>query len=676
MAQKGADIPLVCSLAFSFQLPAVGLGSSSKSLAGWPAASPSILGEGELETTYAQLIEEHKRRLHENPVKTVEQVIRNHLSVMNGYLTFCGKTPAHRIGREFTLDFIKQSKTFVVLTVAGNRQSAADKLSILRSWHKTLNYLTATRRLADVGGTTLFHKALRVAIASKGESLDEIARAIAATPRTLPTWMNGGMPIKKEIPTVRRLEAYLGLERDDLVSKLEYPGKTVDAGCLAPADSYVERLKAYVKVPFYLTEKDISPSLEAEWFDLMSYKTAVHPQSMRRSPHGVWRVLPDSQATGEYRKDRFCHPAEGEVCVTAAKIFLTVRSYLGFLAKDRTNMTGTSGLELPLAHIQTIAVFLIPEFLNAYFEFMKARAGNIVHTGHSTVAGAIRCLAREETGYLRQRPEMYQRIERFAKGRSWDELCDETCSLCDSWKQLSKGKKSRDPKAPISDLMSLDDPLEPLKQAIRKLDMAAAACAPGSAIQACQKRNALLLAMMISNPLRARTMTIAKYVAKGSSSLLPTNLYQTQKGEWRLRFYKGDFKNDGSKQDDYDAPLPSALSARIEEYLDIYRPILVCRDPTCPWLFPTQVARQLGGVGELIARIARSYIPEVSRLGAHALRHIVATDFLRKNPGQYVVIAELLHDRLETVLKHYTHEKLESAFKAHETHLKGFFSGI
>ncbi|MNR67133.1 hypothetical protein D3C85_1909720 [compost metagenome] len=58
----------------------------------------------------------------------------------------------------------------------------------------------------------------------------------------------------------------------------------------------------------------------------------------------------------------------------------------------------------------------------------------------------------------------------------------------------------------------------------------------------------------------------------------------------------------------------------------------------------------------------------------HAVRHIVATDFLNRNPGHYTVVAALLHDKLETVLKHYAHRKSESAFNLHEEHMRSFFA--
>lgn len=39
-----------------------------------------------------------------------------------------------------------------------------------------------------------------------------------------------------------------------------------------------------------------------------------------------------------------------------------------------------------------------------------------------------------------------------------------------------------------------------------------------------------------------------------------------------------------------------------------------------------------------------------------------------------MVVAALLHDKLETLLKHYAHRKSESAFNRNEEHMKPFFA--
>lgn len=349
---------------------------------------------------------------------------------------------------------------------------------------------------------------------------------------------------------------------------------------------------------------------------------------------------------------------------------------MGFLTKAAQGGTANAGLGLPLDQVQTLAIFAIPEFVNAYFEFMKARSGGLVHNGQANVAGAIIALTREEEGYLWQQPEFFQKISQFANGRTWYEMCAETKAVCQSWHRSSVGKKSRDPKVPLGELLKMKDPLAPLKGAIQKLDAAAAACPPGASYQAGYKRDALLFAIMIANPLRMRTLSITKYVPAETDSGEVSNLYRTEDGDWHLRFYAGDFKNDGSKPEDYDAPLPRALTERIEKYVDTYLPVLIRNKPDSPWLFPTIHGDQFGDLGEVVSRTAKSFIPEVIRLRPHAIRHIVATDFLRRNPGQYKFVADLLHDTLETVLRNYAHGQTESAFRAHEKNLGDFFDGI
>ena len=167
-----------------------------------------------------------------------------------------------------------------------------------------------------------------------------------------------------------------------------------------------------------------------------------------------------------------------------------------------------------------------------------------------------------------------------------------------------------------------------------------------------------------------------KYIDPGQTSEYMSNLYQAEDGQWWLRFEKGDFKNDESKVEDYNSPITRDLSHRIENYLHVYRPILIRDKTDAPWVFPNRLGNQIGDIGAVISRIGRNFIPDVRRLRPHALRHIVATDFLRRNPGKYTLVAGLLHDTLETVLRTYAHGKTESAFRAHEEHMKGFFEGI
>ncbi len=629
-----------------------------------------------MQITYQQLIEAHEQRLTlEKGTPPSPQVLRNHSSVLNSFLMFIGKSLAHRIGCEFTFEFSKKAREFSDLVAERNRKTAADKLSILRSWERSVKSLSSAAKLKSVSGISTLHKELRIAVATSGQSVAEIAAAIKASPATLSLWMEGEAPTNNALPTLHRLEAHLGLERGYLTAKLE-PLNKPRAKPQMEDDAYIKRHKQNLQDLYYLPFSDIQEGLRQEWIALRSYKTAVYPIGINRADGAVWRMLPLEQCTHEVVSNPLCHSSATEGSSTALKVLKLFCGYVGFLSKEKTRETRTSGMGLPPEQAQTLAMLAVPEFLSAYFEFMKARAGNITHSGHAANAGTIASLLSKSHGYLRQQPGFIEKVLPFANGRSWEKLCDEAHLVCQAWKKAGKNRHSRDPKLPLRHILSLERPLAPISAAIRRLDEAAANRAPGGPIQATLKRDALLLALFISNPLRVRTMTIAKYIPPSVTSPLVSNLYQADSGSWHLRFYKGDFKNDGSKIGDYDAPLPEKVSARIEEYVDLYRPILVRKNPEAPWLFVTYGGEQLRELGAHISYLAKRYIPEVPRMGAHALRHLVATDYLARNPDCYAALAQLLHDELPTVLQNYAHKKLENAFKSHAASLNDFFDGI
>lgn len=640
-------------------------------------ASPPAPGEIDPSMTYLELLEKHIARLTDERGALSDQVRRNHQSTLNGYLKFVGKTMSSAVGKELTTDFQGRATAFIEPISTISRKTAADKLSILRAWRKTAETTTERVKLRSAAGPSLFHKALRTAMELKGEPIRVVAKAIKSGPQTLRSWMAGAYPFLLGLPTLRRLESYLGLERGYLESKLEYPRRCINVGATKQRDKYAERLKANVADQYTILARELKSSFVEEWRTFLQYKTAEYPTGIKRSDGGKWRALPMEQALWTLRKEPLVHPTPSSVCASAARALDHSRAYFGFLCKEPNSNIAASGLGLPRDEVQSLAMFAIPEFVNAHLEFMKARSGGLVHNGHAVSCGFICSLLDRRFGYLRQQPAFLAKISPYAKGRSWEELCNETYNLCSAWGKAGKGKKSRDPKLPLTNILKLDDSLEPLKRAIQKLDEASAMRAPGGSVQATYKRDALLLALAISNPLRLRTLTIIKYVCQGGdNSDYLTNLYKAEDGRWRLRFFAGDMKNDGGKPEDYDAALPRKLSERLEEYLEVYRPVLILRNPDCPWLFPSLLGDQLKKADEIFRGIAKNYIPEVTRLGPHAVRHIVASDFLKKNPGKFVALAGLLHDALATVLKNYAHGQLENAFNAHEEHLESFFDGI
>jgi integrase len=224
---------------------------------------------------------------------------------------------------------------------------------------------------------------------------------------------------------------------------------------------------------------------------------------------------------------------------------------------------------------------------------------------------------------------------------------------------------SRKPNEPIQQLLNLSEPLAPVVRAVARIDQLAAESAPGSVDEALHKRDALLLSMLMANPLRARNFHLMSWSEDGNGSL-----YRRENGQWRLRFVADDFKNmTHAAQTDYDAPLPAALNERIEEYLVEFRPRLTKDTPNCKVLFPTQKGKIWATLGQHFQKLTSRHIPETPGFGPHAVRHLVATDWLRKHPNDFLTAAMLLHDKLETVLRNYAHLRQDDAFTRFEAHL-------
>jgi hypothetical protein len=269
------------------------------------------------------------------------------------------------------------------------------------------------------------------------------------------------------------------------------------------------------------------------------------------------------------------------------------------------------------------------------------------------------------TGYLTQQPELAKRLPAAYVTTGWVDMCKATHAICATWKQDAQGL-SRDPKEPIQRLLDLSEPLSPILRAIQYLDMAAASAPSGSRQEALHKRDALLLSMLLSNPLRNRNYVLLTWKADNTGAL-----YCRQNGQWRIRFGAGDFKNDRTAlQKDYDAPLPRALEGRITDYLAEYRPRLLRCAPDATWVFPACTGTKWIDLSRHVSKLTKRLIQETPGFGTHAFRHLVPTDYLRKHPNDFLTVAILLHDTLETVLKVYAHLRQDESFGKYEDHVQ------
>ena len=82
-----------------------------------------------------------------------------------------------------------------------------------------------------------------------------------------------------------------------------------------------------------------------------------------------------------------------------------------------------------------------------------------------------------------------------------------------------------------------------------------------------------------------------------------------------------------------------------------------------------------GGMNSHVAKLTKRLIPETLGFGPHAIRHLVATDWLRKYSNDYITVACLLNDKLETVINNYAHLKQDDSFERYESYMLTLING-
>jgi integrase len=68
-------------------------------------------------------------------------------------------------------------------------------------------------------------------------------------------------------------------------------------------------------------------------------------------------------------------------------------------------------------------------------------------------------------------------------------------------------------------------------------------------------------------------------------------------------------------------------------------------------------------LGRVYRLITQKYLVGTSGFGPHAVRHLVASAWLKHQPRDYVTVASILHDKLETVLNEYAHIDVNDGLK-------------
>ncbi|MFS2135763.1 site-specific integrase [Duganella sp. Dugasp56] len=607
---------------------------------------------------YSDLIEKIKSHVGfdtEDNFSALQQ-FRNYLSALNGYLAFCGKTVDANVGFELSTKFDERLPKYLASLEVAPR-TRADRATQLRAIQRIYQQGVAQRPRQQVQGTGLatFTDQLRRLVAAVNVAPKTLAKQNGVDPNTLRRWLAGAKPRPDTFPALRRLESRFGLERDTFVQLIEKETNSALVTSVAPAWRLTLAARTQSKIGF--SEKELSATFLQEWRGLVEYKVAaIH--SLERQGKGHWRQIPMSMSMA--LSDL---AAKGNMRCPSADMFITkFRQFLGVILRLAPEMGGLSWTNAPE---QSLAFCAYPKALECYLQWMTDQSGGIRHKGQSVFASFVASLLRPQTGYLWQQPAQFRcklpEEIRPQTDDAWQRMCEKTHNFLRAYIRSSTGT-SRSPEEPIANLLALPEPFKPVRQAIERIQQEAAASLPGGINQARHKRNALLLALLLSNPLRVRSLASLTWLPNGQGSLRGSSITG-----WRIVLLPVQLKNGGSQKRTYSVKVADWVKPLLDEYMEEYRDTLLEGKNSQYLLVGDKKGGIWLGLSSTVLKLTRRYIPGSPGFGPHAFRHLVATTWLRQNPGDFLTVAELLNDSLATVLANYAHLRMEDSFARYES---------
>lgn len=207
-------------------------------------------------------------------------------------------------------------------------------------------------------------------------------------------------------------------------------------------------------------------------------------------------------------------------------------------------------------------------------------------------------------------------------------------------RQACKPKQLRDNRAVRNTLTTIDEVGATEKPAVA--DLAGTTVRFAQIRLALRAQRSLILRLLVRRPLRSRNIREMK---------LDRNLLK-ENGQWWIEF-QGDELKVGEihgRLNIYRQPFPPELVPQLEEFLTVWRPLL-------PGKHRHEIFTTKGGLvfaedtlNTEVKKVIYAYTERATNI--HQLRHIWATEFILVTQD-FITAAEMLGDRVETVLQHY-----------------------
>jgi integrase len=628
--------------------------------------------------TFQQLIELQTQRITrgDGPASSAFPNLKSALSAFLQERNISFESP---VGSVFRASYYIHLRGHVKTLQENNRtrEYISNRRSLLAQWRKCIidfdKYTAIEAKRAHP-----FQQAI-MDIVAQAPSQRGLARKSGIPLATLKRWLAGAFPNGQSFRQVAKLEMFLGLEPGALGDLL--PAQ-IRPSARTPTDSrptlaYRERIKVTSKDLYAL--KRPNDKLRREWQHFVQYKvsevTAFNDSdddsfddevSLKRSTNGRWSATSSAVAVPT-EANWFCF-YKGKYVATAGIRWSKVSQFIGWLMLAES----AGGKGMAAEDAQTLANLARRSLVKEYLDWRIARTDGLVHGGIVDFLQFVSSLCNPRTGYLTQSGREVGGVQDEAQEAQWRKRCavafDSARKMRD---ELSNSVVvSRDPFEPIQHVLAMPNPLDAIADMVARLSLHKPVV--GGTREAVWARDKLFIKLMASNPLRDKNIRMLTYRPDNKG-----HLRQDERGGWSIFVPRTELKNfhGAARERDYQMSVRPEVWPDIADYLTHYRPRLI--KAATDRLFLSEESGGPfceGGLRKRFEFLTRRYLYGCPGVGPHAMRHIVATAILKASPNDWAAAAWALHDREETVRKHYAHLAQHDAAKWFEKSMNGPFS--
>jgi len=628
--------------------------------------------------TYEGLLAHGRDVLAEQSVGT--QQIKNIVSALRLWIRSHGFAETKAIQEDFGKDFDRHFQKFCDdIAVALAPRTQRDRQEQILRWRRIAEAI----RRNDVLPST-FAEALRFCIASSGMNVPRIAREVGLSITALRRWVAGdGLPGGSTVESVLKLEELFELPKGTLISRVPQARRAWYARGLRTLNTSTSFTKTRrlqnAATPNYTPK--FQGRIASQWEALIRFKTDSLREGARA--RNTWRTKPID------RVSQRVHPSaivDGRVCATASVNWGMISSFLGWLSLESAGAP-----RVPAEQATTLAWLCHGDFVVQYAKWAMRRSDGKFHNGINVFIQVIESYLRPHTGFLWLNEDLADTLPADVRRRilganyetnaeAWQAFCVKTRRELREFREravdLHGIRRSRDPSERLAVVLNDEFPLRKLVEFVESVERNM----PPPAHQRDYRawlRDVVLCRLLLTNPLRIGQIAGMTFRADGTG-----NLIRIGAGRYRIQFAPEDFKNEkGSAKGPYNVEVDPTLGGWIDRYLNEARPYLYGADESARLLLATikgprkehlhllaagmvaDIAPKAEAFYQRLRTLTSTYIDGCPGFGPHSFRHAIATDHLRRNPGDYLTVATLLHDKLETVLKNYSHLRVQDGLR-------------